>query len=228
MAGSDNSGKPTDLTDIDVGELWQAVIAGLHRGAVNRGLWDAAAQAKPLCIEDGALVIGFSPRDMRHAGYLQTASNRARIQEILLARTGHRLEVRIIEGDTMEAWRRVKQVARLTEERAEDHVRQVEARAASVRAWGDLNDALIKFFSSAQARRYPINQARMLIKALSMVYDTDTAIRADDPDGKVFHDRELNRICDKLATYCDVPPALVAIEYLRYRSSRRATGDKTQ
>lgn len=228
MAGSDNASKPADLSDLDVQELWQAVIAGLHRGPINRSLWDAAAHAKPLCIEDATLIIGFNPRDMRHAGYLQTASNRARIQEILLARTGHRLDVRIIEGDTVEAWRRVKQVERLTEERAEDHVREVEARAASVRAWADLNDALIKFFTSAQARRYPINQARMLIKALSMVYETDTAIRVEDPDGKVFHDRELNRICDKLATYCDVPPTLVAIEYLRYRSSRRAAGDKTQ
>jgi len=223
MSSDEKSRKVADLTELDLEELWKGVIEGLHRGPVNRSLWDAAAHAKPLCIEDETLILGLSPREMRYAGYLQTAPNRARIQEILLARTGHRLDLRVIEGTTLDDWRRVKQVERLTEERAEDHVRETEARRESVRAWADLNDALIKLFSSVQMRRYPINLARTFVKALSMLYETDTKARAQDPDGTVFHDRELNRVCDKLATYCDLPSTVVAMEYLRYRASRRSS-----
>jgi hypothetical protein len=228
MASTEKSSKPTDLTEVNVEELWQAVIESLHRGPVNRSLWDAVAHAKPLVIEDNELVIGFSPRDMRHAGYLQTASNRARIQDVLLARTGHRLQLRVIEGDTIDAWRRVKQIERLAEERAEEQVREVQARAQSVHAWADLNEALIKLFSAAGLRRYPITLARMLAKALAMVYETDATVRADDPEGTAYHDRELNRICDKLATYCDLPSTMVAMEYLRFRASRRSGEGKGQ
>ncbi|MGD9519439.1 MAG: hypothetical protein AB7W28_07965 [Armatimonadota bacterium] len=228
MADTNDREKSTDSVDLDVTELWKAVIEGLHRGPVNRSLWDAVARAVPLTIEDSTFVIGFNPRDMRYASYVQTAANRMRIQEILLARSGRRLELRVIEGDTLDAWRRVKQIERLSEERAEDQVRETTARSQSVRAWSELNEKLIKLFSSVQARRYPIQLARLLAKSLSMVYETDVVVRHSDPEGAVFHDRELNRVCDRLATYCDLTPVAVAVEYLRYRSSRRGTKDQDQ
>ena len=228
MAEAGKTGHVSDLVGIDLEKLWQGVIEGLHKGPVNRSLWQAVQKAKPITIEDGTLIIGFNPRDMRFAGYLQTAPNRSRIQEIIMARTGHRLELRVIEGDTIEDWRRVKQIERLAEERAEEQVRELEARRESVREWADLNEDLIKLFSSTAARRYPINLARMFAKALARVYETDTRVRESDPQGAPFHDRELNRICDKLASYCDLPATMVAVEYLRYRSSRRAAEGKKQ
>jgi hypothetical protein len=226
MAG-EGADYPGAATELDLQELWQAVIQALHRGPVNRGLWDAVAAARPLALENDTLVLGFDPRDMRLAGYLQTSSNRARLQEILLARTGRRLQLRIIEGDTLQDWERVKQLDRLTEQRAEEQLREVTARRDSIRAWEDLNDALIKLFSGTGVRRYPINLARLLAKALPMVYETDSKVRADDPEGAEYHDRELNRICDKLAVYCDLPATAVAMEYLRYRLSRRAGGSQS-
>ena len=36
-----------ELTEIDIDALWQSVIEVLHRGPVNRSLWDAVAKAKP-------------------------------------------------------------------------------------------------------------------------------------------------------------------------------------
>lgn len=228
MPHANDTGQASDVESLDLEKLWAAVIEGLHRGPVNRSLWQAAERAKPITIENGVLIIGFNPRDMRYAGYLQTAPNRSRIQEIIMARTGRRLDMRVIEGDTIEDWRRVKQIERLSEERVEEQVREIEARRESVRAWADLNEDLIKLFSATTARRYPMNLARMFAKALAMVYETDVQVRAADPQGTPFHDRELNRICDKLASYCDLPATAVAVEYLRYRSSRRAAEGKKQ
>ncbi|MBC7286971.1 MAG: hypothetical protein H5T86_02795 [Armatimonadetes bacterium] len=215
-----------DRTEIDLEALWKSVIEVLHRGPVNRSLWDAVARAKPLTIENGYLVLGFRPEDMRFAGYIETSANRARIQEILLARTGHRLQIRCIEGATLQDWERVKQIERLAEQRAEERVRVMEARRESVRAWEDLNEALVKLFTATTLRRYPVNLARMFAKALPMVYETDTQVRANDPEGEAYHDRELNRICDKLGSYCDLPPTVVAMEYLRYKASRKGGASK--
>ncbi len=225
MAEQPKSGG-VDLTEIDLEALWKSVIEVLHRGPVNRSLWDAVARAKPLTIDNGTLILGFKPEDMRFAGYIETSANRARIQEILLARTGHRLQIRCIEGDTIKDWERVKQLDRLAEQRAEAQVKHLEARRDTIRAWQDLNEELIKMFTATAMRRYPINLARMFAKALPLVYETEMRVRANDPEGAEYHDRELNRLCDKLGSYCDLPPTVVAMEYLRYRASRRAAESK--
>ncbi len=221
MAEQPRQGAGVDLQSIDLQKLWQEVNEAIRRGPVNRGLWDAAARAVPIAIENGTLILGLDPADARYAGYLETSANRARIQEILLARTGHRLDIRVIEGTTKEDWERVKQLDRLSEMRAETHVAEREARRAAARVWEDVNDELLKLFTAAGLRRYPLTLARLFAKALGMVYEAEVKARETDPEASEFHERELNRLCDKLATYCDLPPTVVAVEYLRYRATRR-------
>ena len=208
--------------ELDVEALWQQVNEAIRRGPINRGLWEAAAVAKPLTIEGDTLVLGFEPKDMRHASYLETTVNKTRIQEILQARTGRRLDIKCIEGATLQAWENVKQREAEREARLRASVEHVQAHGTTIRAWEDLNQRLISIFSSTEARRLPGVQATLLVKSLPMVYETDSQVRTSDPGAEVIHNRELNRIFEKLGTYCDLPPTQVALEYMRYRSSRKS------
>jgi len=201
--------------------LWQEVNAALRRGPINRGLWEAAAAAHPLALENDVLVLGFEPKDMAQAGYLETTMNRNRIREILQARTGRRLDIKCIEGATIEAWENVKRREQELEAKAQAQVEHLQAHGTTIAAWEDLNQRLVRLFSSTEIRRLPSVLASLLVKSLPMVYETDVQVRTSDPGAEALHNRELNRIFDKLGTYCDLPATQVALEYMRYRSSRR-------
>jgi hypothetical protein len=202
-------------------KLWAQVNVLIKEGPINRSLWDAVAAAKPLAVEDNVLILGLAPRNMRHGSYLDTMVNKTRIQEIVQARTGLRLDIRVIEGDTVDAWERVKERDRQSVQQAQAASITAQAHHTSVEAWEDLNQRLVRLFSQGTLRRYPIALARLLIQGLQMTLETDTQVRVSDPGGEEIHDRELNRVCDKLATYCEMPATSVAIEYLRLRSRRQ-------
>ena len=206
----------------DLNLLWQQVNEALHRGPINRPMWEAAMAAKPLAVEGETLILGFEPKDMRHASYLETTVNKTRIQEILQARTGRRLDVKCIEGATLEHWDRTKLREAETEAKARANIEHIQAHGTSVRAWEDLNQRLVKLFSATEARRFPTVLAGMLIKALPMVFETDAQVRTSDPGAEMIHNRELNRIFDKLGTYCDMSATQVALEFMRFRGSRKA------
>ena len=201
--------------------LWQQVNEALHRGPINRPLWEAAMAAKPLSAEGDVIILGFEPKDMRHASYLETPVNKTRIQEILQARTGRRLDIKCIEGATVEAWQSTKAREADTEAKARASLEHIQAHGTSVRAWEDLNQRLVKLFSATEARRFPTVLAGMLVKALPMVFETDTQVRTSDPGAESIHNRELNRIFDKLGTYCDMSATQVALEFMRFRGSRK-------
>ena len=44
----------------------------------------------------------------------------------------------------------------------------------------------------------------------------EQAAREEAPDDDELHDQQVNRIVDRIATYCNVSATVVALEYLRY------------
>ena len=203
--------------------LWQQVNEAIRRGPINRALWEAADAAVPLSLEEDTLIIGFNPKDMRHASYIETTVNKTRILEVLQARTGKRLDVKCIEGDTAQAWENTKSREGQAATRARESLEHARAHNTSVQAWGDLNQRLVKLFSVTEARRLAGVRASLLVKSLPMVHETDTQVRTSDPGAEAIHNREMNRIFEKLSTYCEIPATQVALEYMRYRSSRKSS-----
>lgn len=201
--------------------LWQQVSEALHRGPINRPLWEAADAAHPLTLDGEFLILGFAPIDMRHSSYLETTVNRNRIREILQARTGRRLDIKCIEGATIEAWEHAKLRGQEAEAKAKAQIEHLQAHGTTIAAWEDLNQRLLRLFSSTEARRLASVLAGLLVKSLPMVYETDVQVRTSDPGAEAIHNRELNRVFDKLGIYCDMPSTQVALEYMRYRGSRR-------
>ncbi len=208
--------------ELDLDALWQQVNEALRRGPINRALWEAAAAAKPLIIENDTLVVGFNPKDMRHASYLETTVNKNRIQEILQARTTQRLDLRCIEGDTLAAWEHTKERDAAREAKSRAGFEAVQAHRGVASKWEEFNQELIRFFAAQETRRTATRRARLLIKAMPMVAEKEAELRNEDPEAVELHERELNRVFEKIATQCDLPATQVALEYLRYKGSRKA------
>jgi hypothetical protein len=228
MSESSEQGDAGDLSRLDIEQLWAEVNRVLRSGPVNRSLWDAAIKAVPVALEGDTLVVGLPSPDMRYAGYIETATNRSKLVEIIQNTVGHRLQLRVIEGTTPAAWERVKELGRLAEERAEASQAIRDARRGSAGAWEHLNREIMRVFTATTLRRHPTTVARMLLQALALVYETDHQVRAEDAEGAADHERELNRLLEKLATYCEIPPTVVALEYMRYATGRRRTAAKGQ
>ncbi len=147
--------------------------------------------------------------------------NRSRVIQILERLTGKPLDLRVVEGQDLEAWRRAQEIERLAEERQRAGLDARRALQTAASSWEHLNEALIREFGAVKASRRSVDLARMLLEAFDRVYATDTAVRSGAPEEEALHDRQLSRVCDRLAGYCDVPPTVVALEYLRYRDARR-------
>lgn len=202
--------------------LWKRVNEILRKGDVNRSLWDAAAAAKPLLLEGDTLVIGLAPADMRHAGYLTTPSNRAQIQNVIREITKRALELEVIEGTVAEDWEKRKE----RDSHQVDHAAQkIEFRTAhgdALAAWEGLNQTLHQYYTENMGiRRFADQMARTLIKLLPVVADAEDQAREADPEAEQLHSQHLNRALDRLSTYCEIPATVVALEYLRYRGSRK-------
>ena len=96
--------------EIDLKALWKDVDMAVRRlPGTTRTLWEAVEAAVPLVIEGDTLILGFDPKDMRHASYVETRVNKSQVQQVLQAKTGKRLDIRCIEGATVDAWERTKE-----------------------------------------------------------------------------------------------------------------------
>jgi len=202
--------------------LWEQVNQAVRRGPINRSLWEAVEAAVPLTIDEDVMILGFEPKNMRHASYIETTVNKTRILEIVQARTGKRLDLRCIEGADKEAWERAKSREQESEQRARDAFESRQVHATSLQSWEDLGSRLQNLYSRAEARRLALVQAQMLVKSLPLIYEVDSEVRRRDPEGEYIHNRELNRVFDRVGTFCELSPTQVALEYLRYRGSRKA------
>jgi len=207
---------------IDITKLWEAVNQTLREGAINRPLWQAALIAVPLALdeESDSLVLGMPSERMEMAGHIETRINKARLQEIIQAKIGRRLDLKVIEGTTIEAHRRAAERERLRAQAAEEaHAKAMGVRSATA-SWDQLNEQILLTHSATEGRRFNINRAKFLIRCVRMVADAEVRIRAREPGREEFHERQLARSLEKVASICEAPPIMVSLEYLRYRASR--------
>jgi len=209
--------------EVDVKSLWQAVNETLHQGAVNRPLWEAARTAVPLVIEEetNALVLGMPTRRMDLAGHLETRINKARLQEIVQAKLGRRLDIKVIEGETLEAYERAAERERLRAVSAEAaHAKALGVQTAAA-SWDTLNEQILVLHTQTEGRRFVTTRAKFLIRCVRTIAEAEDRIREREPGKDDFHERQLARTLEKVATLTDSQVMGVTLEYLRYRSSRQ-------
>ncbi|HEY3398638.1 MAG TPA: hypothetical protein VGM19_13365 [Armatimonadota bacterium] len=210
--------------DLDLQQLWQEVNQLLREGQVNRALWDAADVAVPIALVDDTLILGMEPRDFRHASYLQTDINRAKVRQILHARTGSNLNLRVIEGTTLADWERTQSREQEAEQRASGALREVVSYRGAQSVWEGASQELTQLFTNTKNRAYATSKARLMVKAFPILQQAEQAALAAESAQQEAHQRQLNRLIDRVATYVDMPPTALALEYLRYLASQKRGG----
>lgn len=207
--------------DIDLEKLWQGVDDKIKEGDINLSLWEAIEKAVPLCLEEGTLVLGFEPKNMTYAGNLRSKPNEALLRSAVEDLIGQRPEIVVIEGTTPQAWENYKQRRKDTEETTA-HARRFDLKhRESQAAWQDLNKQIRKLWEGTESRDQPLQTARFLVRAIPKISAGIDGLREADPEAEDLHERQTNRLFDRIAGYSGIPAALIALEYLRYRGSRK-------
>ncbi|MHB8995061.1 MAG: hypothetical protein ACYC63_07425 [Armatimonadota bacterium] len=205
----------------DLQAAWKQVDVEVKKGSINRSLWDAIAAAQPLAIDGDKFIVGLSPANMRMGGYMTTPQNRRQIESVLQKETGQQLELTVIEGDTAAAWERYKERMQSQVDHTLDQAQFRSEHKGALGVWDTLAADMHRMFSETQLRRFPEQVARLLIRLLPVVGEAEDKAREAEPEAEQVHFTHLNRAFDKISTYTDIPAPIVALEYIRYRSSRK-------
>lgn len=206
---------------LDIKALWATVNQLLREGAVNRALWDAAEAAKPLVLEGDLLVLGLEPKDMRHASYLTTEINKTRVRQILHAQTGRNLDLTVIPGSTAEDWEKTKGRQQVVETEAEARLRVMSQYRGAQAVWEKANRDVTEMMGSTRSRAWSTARAKLLAKSFPLIYEAEQGARKEEPGAEETHERYLNKLLDKVATWTELPATAVALEYLRFCASQK-------
>jgi len=206
---------------VDLEGLWRQTVERLFATDLSRTVLDACNRAVPLTIEDEVVILGMMPENMQYASYIETRANKSVVQGVLQAISGRRLDLRVIEGSTLEAYERTKARDQSRSDLAALEASRRGLVRGEVRTWEALHERLMIMYQELEHRRFPQVTAKYLVSAFPLVADVDERVRAAEPDKVEAHERALSRVFEKLRGYTDIPTPVIALEYLRYRSSRR-------
>lgn len=206
---------------VDLNQVWAKINVGIRKGAINRSLWEAAEAARALAIEDGKFIVGLAPADMRMSGYMTTPANKVQIEGLIQSLLGERLEITVIEGREPEDWEKYKQRQQSQVDHTFDQAEFRSQHKGALGVWEGLAADMHRMFTETQQRRFAEQLARLLVRLLPVIADAEDKAREAEPAEEQLHFTHLNRAFDKVSTYTDIPGPIVALEYLRYRQSRK-------
>jgi len=200
-------------------ELWAKTADQAKDRVNNRSFWEALENAVPLTIENDTLIVGLNARIFNMAGHLTVSDHKNTIETVLSKLAGHRLTIRVIEGDTLEDWNYTKaREERVAVMRATSYERK-DREDAEGQSWDALHDYVARAYSGAKLRQLPQSKARFLTDMLYIVSDAMDNLYPEPADDAT--ERHLARIIDKVASSAEVAPAIVALELERLRQWRK-------
>jgi len=129
---------------------------------------------------------------------------------------GRRLDIRVISGTTVASWERTKKREAAGEEKAVEQAQTRTAQKGAREVWRQGLEDAVEVFTGSRARARGTDLARLMANALARTYEVEQAAREEAPDDEELHNQQVNRIIDRIATYCNVSATVVALEYLRY------------
>jgi hypothetical protein len=200
---------------LDLDALWQGVNDELHRGELIPALWQAAAAVKPLAIDGDTLILGAPQDKMGLASHLESTRFRRPVESLIEKVAGQKLSCRVIEGDTLEAWERRKVIEDARAAGADASLVRRRERRESVSSWEGLRETLTQKFSELASRRSPRSLAQYLQIVLPLVRETERKLEEQGVELDDADERQLGRVFDKIATQCNIPSTIVALEYLK-------------
>lgn len=202
--------------EINVRELWDKVVNEVKLRVIHPTLWRTLEMAIPITIEGNQFIVGMAPGTFHMSGHMTSAEHKNAIERAIAQFSGQQLNLRVIEGSTFQDWVQVKRKDESLQALKEAAQKKREAETAVSKSWEGLLEMVGRRYASTPLRQLPQFRARYLVEMLKAVSETMDELM---PQGKIdeLAERSLARVIEKIATHTDVPPAIVALELMRYR-----------
>lgn len=199
-------------------DLWAKIVDIVKDRVNNRSLWETMEQAVGIAIEDDNLIVGLNSRIINQAGHLNKPEHRNHMERAITEMIGARLNIRVIEGDTLDDWRGIqRREARVAETRSQSFERR-DREASDSQSWDALHDFVNRAYSATHMRSLPQNKAHYLHRMILAIAESMDALYPANPDDAT--ERHLARVIEKVAIAAEVPASMVAFEIDRVRASR--------
>jgi len=199
--------------------LWSNCVERLKDRVNNRSFWAALEQAQPITVENDFLIIGLDPENFNRASHLQQVTNMHAITEVAQELFNQPLQVRVIEGTTLQDWEAMKEKdARILAMKQAGTTKAMSVDR-QMTGWDGLYEQVARLYMQAPSRSLPQGKARYAIEALNAVAEAMDTLYGDNPDDTA--ERSLGRTLERIGNSSDIPPSVLAFELERLRAWRK-------
>ncbi len=198
-------------------EVWQEVIRKVKEAQLIPALWRALDVSKGIAIEGDQIIVGIAPANFYLAGHLEVPEHRRLVEEMASQVLGRKVTFKVIEGTTLEDWRRVKEREEMRAATLEIRLekRRREAKLESI--WRGAVDEIHRRFVSTEGKQFPQVRAQFLREqALPLLLEAEEQARQVEADEEVAS-RFMARALERVADLIEIPPTLLALEMWRAR-----------
>lgn len=206
---------------LDMKSLWNKAVDQVKLKVIHPTLWRTLEAAIPLIIENNEFIVGFRAADHHMSGNLTTSEHRNAIETALREFSGVGLNLRVIEGDTVQDWMAVKAKDERMQELKEAARLKREKETAVTKSWDGLMEIVGRRYAAIPLRQLPQFKARYLEDVVKVISETMDVLMPGGTPMDELAERSLARVIDKVGTVADVSPTLIALELERFRRTQR-------
>ena len=208
----------TAMPAVDLEWVWLEVRKRVFiKLPFSLGVSEAMEQIVPIVLDGDIFVCGLPSEKFPLSGLLNAATVRNTIENILRSAAKRPIHFEVIEGTTLADWQEIKDrrekardaMVAMAEKRVEEH---------------HFEDVIIQIVSelrrrvtSTPDRVLPQVRARLLLAVLPSLADAEDLLFR----GEESHEarRTMARALERVSTFLEVPPYVLALEVERYRAN---------
>lgn len=196
---------------MDVYDLWNDSLNDIKQRVTGVNVWTALNCAVPITIDEGYFVIGLRPQDNSLKGHLNHVGTRRAIEEEISKRLGKSVSLRVLDGITINDWLAAKERDAEAERIRAEAAEREGQRVATYSVWEDVFEQISREYGERQQKGLPQNRARFLERCIEICLEH----LGGREELSEFDERALARVIDRIGTYTETPPVLVAYELLK-------------
>jgi hypothetical protein len=191
-------------------EIWSQALPRVKKGVTGKGVWSALNSCKAVALEDGVFVIGLAYEQSNLEGHLKAPQTFRLIEKTVTELLGEKVTVRIIQGTDRSDWesaqRREQEAQRIEKEVHQKHQAKLEARSP----WDTVYEMLGRNYAALENKSLAQTRAKYLAQSIKGLAEARKANPARDEQTE----RSYARCIDRVAQYCEVPGAIIALRVM--------------
>jgi hypothetical protein len=197
--------------------IWDKVVEQVKLKVMHPTLWRSLEISIPVTVEGTQFVVGFPPGSFHMSGNLTSGDHRNAIERALREFTGIPLQLRIIEGDSIEDWEHVKYKDQSLEAIREKERKKRDQASAVSQSWDNLLEQIGRRYANLHLRQLPQARAKYIGEMVRAISDAMDELMPTGSSADELAERSLARAIDRVGQLSETPPTLIALELQRFR-----------